>query len=114
MQVRMQGRLEPEWKASPADDDHTGHITDGCIRRAAYRDAVTLAGGDLLVMLDTEIVRLSGLGPAIWAASAGPVTADHIADEVGKAHGKPEGYRDAVAAAITQLSDKSVLELGRM
>ena len=114
MQIRMQGRLEPGWETSSTDADHTGHIPDGCIRRAAYRDAVTLAGGDLLVMLDTEIVRLSGIGPAIWAASAGPVTADHIADEVGKAHGKPEGYRDAVAAAITQLSDKSVLELGRM
>jgi hypothetical protein len=40
------------------------------------------------------------------------VAQDQLADEVGKAHGRPEAYRDAVAEAVKQLTQKSVLEQG--
>jgi hypothetical protein len=110
--LEKQPGTEREWEARAAEGAQPGHIPDGCIRRAAPKDAVAI-GGDVLVMLDSEIVRLSGIGPAIWEASANPVRLHQLAEEVGKAHGTPEGYRDAVAAAAVQLVAKSVLEQGR-
>ncbi len=107
---REQRRSEPEWEAPDAETG-SSPIPDGFIRRAAPKDAVTI-DGDLLVMLESEIVRLSGIGPAIWEATASAVPLDQLADEVGKVHGRPEGYRDAVAAAVGQLIAKSVLEQG--
>ena len=63
-------------------------------------------------MLESEIVRLSGIGPAIWEAAANAVPLDQLAEEVGRVHGRHEGYRAAVAAAAGQLIAKSVLEQG--
>ncbi|MDQ0689814.1 ATP-binding protein [Arthrobacter sp. W4I7] len=111
-QLEKRPGTEPEWEARAAEGDRPGHIPDGRIRRAAPKDAVAI-GGDLLMMLDNEIVRLSGIGPAIWEASANPVGLHQLADEVGKVHGTPEGYRNAVAAATAQLIAKSILEQGR-
>ncbi|MDR6414907.1 hypothetical protein [Pseudarthrobacter sulfonivorans] len=105
-----QRRSEPAWGAPDAETG-VSPIPDGFIRRAEPRDAVTI-DGDLLVMLESEIVRLSGIGPAIWKSTKTAVLADQLADDVGKVHGRPEGYRDAVAAAAGQLIAKSVLEQG--
>jgi hypothetical protein len=69
-------------------------------------------GAELLVMLDNEIVRLTGIGPAVWQACAGPVGLDELMDHVGKVHGEPEGYRAAVATAVEHLIAKSVLKRG--
>lgn len=107
---RKQRRSKPEWEA-PGVDTEFGPIPDGWIRRAEPTDAVTV-DGDLLVMLESEIVRLSGIGPVIWEATANAVSPDNLADEVAKVHGRPEGYRAAVAAAAAQLIAKSVLERG--
>ncbi|WP_255770733.1 PqqD family protein [Pseudarthrobacter sulfonivorans] len=107
---KQQLPTQPEWTA-PGLEIEAGHIPASYIRRATAKDAVTI-GDDLLVMLDNEILRLSGTGPAIWEATAGPITVDQIAEEVGKVHGRPEGYRDAVSEAVNQLIAKSVLELG--
>lgn len=111
---RNQRRSKPEWAAAvPARPEPaefpSGYIPDGCVRRAVPKDAVTI-GGDLLVMLDKEVLRLSGIGPAIWEATAKAVGLDQLAEEVGKLHGTPEGYREAVAAAAEQLIAKSVME----
>jgi hypothetical protein len=106
-----QPKAEPEWEAGPTDEVQSGLIPDGWVRRTAAKDAVSI-GGDLLVMLDNEIIRLSGIGPAIWAASASPVPLVQLAEEVGRVHGTPEGYRHAVAAATAQLIQKSVLTDG--
>ncbi len=108
---RPQPLAEPEWEAPTKDDAPSGHIPNGYVRRATPKDAVAI-GGDLLVMVDNEIVRLSGIGPAIWEASANSVRLDHLVEEAGKVHGTPEGYLDAVAAATKQLIARSVLEQG--
>ncbi|WP_458781213.1 ATP-binding protein [Arthrobacter sp. D3-16] len=108
---QTQPRAEPEWDARAAENVHTGHIPAGFIRRMAPKDAVAI-GDDLLVMLENDIVRLSGIGPAIWEATATPIRLDQLAEEIGGVHGRPEGYRDAVAAATEQLIEKSVLEQG--
>ncbi|MCQ6271115.1 hypothetical protein M8J71_11545 [Pseudarthrobacter sp. R1] len=63
-------------------------------------------------MLDNKIVRLSGIGPAIWAACASSLRPDRLAEAVGEVHGTPEGYRGAVAVAVQQLMEASVLDQG--
>ena len=105
---RKQSGAEPEWAAA---DGHVGWgpIPGGLFRRAVAKDAVVV-GADLLVVLDSQIVRLSGIGPAIWEASANPVHLDQLAETVGRMHGTPEGYQQAVAAATQQLVAYSVLE----
>ena len=107
---RKRRRSKPEWEARLAEAV-SGDIPDGWIRRADPKDAVAV-GDDLLLMLDTEIVRLSGIGPVIWEAAATAVPLDRLAEEVGNRHGRPEGYQAAVAAAVGQLIAQSVLEQG--
>lgn len=114
---RKQRRSKPVWEARTrpapaveAEPDATP-VPDGWIRRVEPKDAVAV-DGDLLVMLEAEIVRLSGIGPAIWEATANAVTLDELAEEIAKVHGRPEGYKAAVAAAAGQLIAKSVLEQG--
>ncbi|PNI07367.1 hypothetical protein CXX84_17375 [Arthrobacter sp. AFG7.2] len=109
---QTQPKAKPEWEARVAQEADSRLMPDGWVRRAAANDAVAI-GDDLLVMLDSEIVRLSGIGPAIWEASASPVRPDQLTEEVAKVHGRPEGYRDAVASGIGELIAKAVLEKGR-
>ncbi|WP_258064406.1 hypothetical protein [Arthrobacter sp. ZGTC131] len=99
-----------EWDAPEVEVPSAG-VPDGWMRRITPRDAVTV-DGDLLVMLETEIVRLSGIGPAIWDAATAAVPLELMAEEVGRVHGRHEGYRADVAAAAGQLIAKSVLEQG--
>jgi len=109
---RLQAATKTEWEPAVAKDVQRGQILRGRIQRKDPRDAVVI-GDELLVMLDDEIVRMSGIGPAVWEACAEPVTLNEIAEYVGSVHGKPEGYRDAVAKAVEQLIKKSILERGR-
>ncbi|MBT2538252.1 ATP-binding protein [Arthrobacter sp. ISL-69] len=107
---RKRRRSKPAWEARAAEAV-SGDIPEGWIRRVDPQDAVAV-GDDLLVMLDAEIVRLSGIGRAIWEATAAAVPLDQLAEEVGVRHGRPEGYQAAVTAAVGQLIAKSVLEQG--
>lgn len=106
---RLLPAIQTEWAPAAAISAQQPEIPAGCIQRTAPRDAVSIAG-DLLVMLDNQIVRLSGIGPAIWEACANPVSVDEITKHVGSVLGKPEGYRKAVAGAVEQLVAKSILE----
>jgi hypothetical protein len=124
---RKQRRSKPVWEActrpahahpagpaiaTPAPEEpESGAIPDGWIRRVEPKDAVAV-DGDLLVMLEAEIVRLSGIGPAIWEATASAVPLDRLTEQIGDVHGRPEDYRAAVAAATGQLIAKAVLEQG--
>ncbi|PNH85234.1 ATP-binding protein [Arthrobacter sp. AFG20] len=107
---RSDGPVKAAWEA-PGLNGAPGAIPDGWVRRVTPRDAVKV-DDDLLVMLDSEIVRLGGVGPAIWEAAAGAMSLEQLAEEVGRVHGRDEGYRTAVAAAVGQLVEKSILEQG--
>ncbi|UKA70295.1 hypothetical protein [Arthrobacter sp. FW306-06-A] len=106
---RLQPAAQTEWAPAAAKSVQHQQVPAGCIQRTAPQDAVAIAG-DRLVMLDNQIVRLSGIGPAVWEACANPVSLDGITKYVGSVHGKPEGYREAVAGAVEQLVAKSILE----
>ncbi|MHC6593434.1 PqqD family protein [Arthrobacter sp. C152] len=99
------------WEPAATRTDRSGEFRGGSIRRRIPKDAVAI-GGDLLVMLDHEIVRVSGIGPAIWEACASPVDLNRIVDYVAEVHGAPEGYRAAVVNAVEQLVARTVLERG--
>jgi hypothetical protein len=106
---RLQAATQTEWKPAVAKGVQRGQAPVGRIQRIDPRDAVAI-GDELLVMLDDEIVRLSGIGPAVWEACDGSLTLNEIAEYVGTKHGTPKGYRDAVAKAVEQLIAKSILE----
>lgn len=108
---RLQATSKSEWEPAAEEVAHQTPIPAGRIRRRTPKDAVKI-GAELLVMLDNEIVSLTGIGPAVWDACAGPVELDDVMDHVGKVHGEPEGYRAAVATAVEHLIAKSVLERG--
>lgn len=107
---RNQQRSKPDWVAAETDAE-PGPTLENHVRRAAAKDAVAI-DGDLLVMLEAEIVRLSGIGPAIWDATARPVTQKELTEEIATVHGRPEGYRAAVVKATEQLVGKEVLKEG--
>jgi hypothetical protein len=107
---RKRRRSRPGWAAAGSEAD-SGSIPDGWFRRVAPKDAVTV-DGDLLLMLDQEIVRLSGMAQAIWDATARALPLEELAEFVGDVHGRPEGYAAAVAAAVEQLTACAVLERG--
>lgn len=108
---QLQPTSGTEWEAAAPDVAERVPLSAGSIQRRSAKDAVKI-GGDLLVMLDHEIVRLSGIGPALWEACSGPTALDQLTEQIAKLHGEPEGYRAAVASAVEQLIAKSVLERG--
>jgi hypothetical protein len=107
------GTTAPTWTApalaGPSAAVQPARTLGECVRRTKPVDAVEI-DGDLLVMLESEIVRLSGIAPAIWVATASARTVDELAEQVGNRHGRPEGYRAAVEDAVEQLIAKSILE----
>ena len=109
---RLQQVTQAEWEPAAAKSVQQPQIPTGCIRRTTPKDAVSIAG-ELLIMLDNQVVRLTGIGSAVWEACANPVSLDGITKYVGSVHGKPEGYLEAVAGAVEQLIAKSILERAR-
>lgn len=103
-------RSRPGWAAAGLEAE-SGSIPDGWLRRVEPKDAVTV-DGDVLLMPDTDVVRLSGIAAAIWEATASALPPEELAEIVGDVHGRPEGYEAAVAAAVGQLTASAVLEQG--
>lgn len=108
---RLQPASGTQWEPAAREAVQPGQLPASSVRRRDLRDAVAI-GDDLLVMLDNEIVRLSGIGPAVWEACAGPANLEQITKHVGRMHGQPDGYRVAVAGAVEQLLAKSILVRG--
>ena len=99
---------EPEWSPVAGEHARLADIPKGFVRRAPFKDAVAV-GTDLLVMLDSGVVRLSGIGPAIWAAASRPISRDELTRAVREVHGAPEGHQAAVVRAVAQLTAAAVL-----
>jgi hypothetical protein len=106
-----QQQTEQEWGPRASRRATAGEVPAGFVQRAGYKDAVAV-GDQLLVMLDSGIVQLAGIGPAIWEAAAEPVTPGQLTEAVAEVHGTPEGYRDAVVRAMNCLIFEGVLEQG--
>lgn len=95
----------------PSGPVETGDVPPGHLRRTEPDDAV-LIDGDLLVLQETEILRLSGIAPTIWNASSHSVTAETLAAQIGLEHGLPAGYREALDSAVDELVERGILVRG--
>lgn len=104
--------LGPEWAPVPGEVGLAETFSHGLIRRAASQDAVAI-GDDLLLMLENGVVRLGGIGPAIWTAACRPLSMDELTQAVREAHGAPQGHQAAVVRAVEQLTAAGILQRSR-
>ncbi|WP_426763943.1 hypothetical protein ACP3TD_15855 [Pseudarthrobacter sp. 1G09] len=106
-----QPHAKQEWEPRAGVTATAGEVPAGFVQRAGHKDAVAIED-QLLVMLDSGIVQLAGIGPAIWEAASDPLTPGQLTEAVAKVHGTPEGYRGAVVRAMNRLISEGVLEEG--
>ncbi|WP_354172940.1 hypothetical protein [Arthrobacter sp. UYEF36] len=97
--------MEPQAKPARAP------IPNGWLQRTDAVDAVEI-GEDLLVLTETELTRLSGIGPVIWQTAQRPVSMQTIVDRIEAVHGLPEGYEALLDAAVDGLVDQGLLLRG--
>lgn len=102
----------PEWspRASAVDDETP--IPPGHYRRGTVEDAVEVAG-DLLVLANDQIMRISGIGPTIWDAAASALTHKDLVEAVIQEHGAPENFEMWVDEAVAHLLDHGILRHSR-
>ena len=86
-------------------------IPAGWLQRTEAVDAVEI-GGDLLVLTETELTKLSGIGPIIWKSAQRPVSIETLVDRIEALHGLPEGYEALLDAAVDGLVDQGLLLRG--
>ena len=86
-------------------------IPAGWLQRTAAVDAVEI-GEELLVLTETELTRLSGIGPIIWQSARRPVSMQTIVDRIEARHGLPEGYEALLDAAVDGLVGQGLLLRG--
>lgn len=86
-------------------------IPAGWLQRTGAVDAVEI-GEDLLVLTETELIRLSGIGPIIWQTAHCPVSMETLVDRIEALHGLPEGYTALLDAAVNGLVDQGLLLRG--
>lgn len=99
-----------EWSV-PASQGSAGPVPSGWLRRVSPVDAIEV-DGDLLVLMASEITRLSGIAPVMWHASACPVSKEDLILRIGEHHGLPDGYEAVVDAAVAELIGRGILEEG--
>lgn len=87
------------------------HPAPGFAARAEWRDAVRV-GHDVVVMRDSEVFRLDGLGAVIWWALDQPRTLDALVELAEAELGAHEDSRTLVEAALSSLTDSRLAWLG--
>ena len=108
---RRPAQARSSWKGRSATGDVAGTIPDAHVQRTPYLDAVEI-DGDLLVLQETEIRRLTGIAPTMWAAAHKAVTVETLLADVGKVHGLPEGHRQMLDNAVDALVSAKILARG--
>ena len=97
--------------ADQAGGEPSGPLPAGWLQRTEAVDAVEI-GGDLLVLTETELTRLSGIGPIIWQTARRPVSMEELVRRIEALHGLPEGYEALLDAAIDGLISQGLLLRG--
>lgn len=86
-------------------------IPAGWLRRTPVVDAVEIEG-DLLVLTDSELTRLSGIGPLIWMSTERPVSMRVLTRQLEAEHGLPDGYEAVLNAAVDALVGQGLITRG--
>ncbi|MDI3213075.1 hypothetical protein [Arthrobacter sp. AL12] len=100
-----------EQPTDPAGAEPLDSIPAGWLQRTDAVDAVEI-GGDLLVLTETELTRLSGIGPIIWQTAQGPVSMETLVGRIEALHGLTEGYEALLDAAVDGLVSQGLLLRG--
>ena len=79
------------------------------VRRSAYTDAIAV-DDELLVLLGSSPVRLTGLGVTLWSTAGAPICATDLAAACVAAHGDHPQAAELVRAATGELLAHGVLE----
>lgn len=104
------GSSRSNWLA-PAAIYIAGALPPGCYLRSAPEDAVQI-DDDLILLRNTEVVRLSGIAPAIWDLAGRPVTMQELVGGLEVRHGLPDGYQAHIEAALEKLVSRGILTVG--
>lgn len=106
------GLLDRDPQPSPARAHHprgsVGKEAPGAWRRAPWLDAVEF-DDELVLMVDTEVRVLAGLGLLLWLALAVPRTLDELVAETTGAWGEHPDAETLVADALSLLADDNLL-----
>jgi hypothetical protein len=62
-----------------------------------------------MVMTGQGVVRLTGVGPAIWHALATPCDIDGIAERIAPQIGLPTGYKSHLLSSVEELLSHGVV-----
>lgn len=97
-------------RVGDSDADNEEFPTN-CYLRNEPLDAVEI-DGELILMLASEVVRLTGVGPAIWRLSSRPVTMQEIVRELENSYGLPDDYQTYIDAAVGSMVARGLLRTG--
>ena len=86
-------------------------IPAGWLHTAEAVDAVEI-GDDLLVLTESELTKLSGIGPIIWKSAQQPVSMPTLVARIEAIHGLPEGYEALLDTAVEGLISQGLLLRG--
>lgn len=99
-----------------------GHLAAAAVRRREAVDAVEVPSGDpdcpdVLVLSGSTLVRLGGIAPAVWVAlagttGAGGISRAELAARLEATIGLPGGFAPILAAALSELEQRGLVELG--
>ncbi|WP_446666169.1 hypothetical protein [Flexivirga sp. B27] len=96
-----------------APDDHEPQVADDSrVVRAPYLDAIGV-DAEVLVLIDTRPVRLSGLGATIWTGSAQATSVAELTARCVAEHGEHPQAGDLVRDAVRELLRHDALQLTR-
>ena len=99
-------------QADPHPAEHPQEpLPAGWLQTTSAVDAVEI-GDDLLVLTDTQLTKLSGIGPAIWRSAQRPVSLQTLASSIEAEHGLPDGYEALLEGAIDGLIGQGLLRRG--
>jgi hypothetical protein len=103
-----------EGAESPDAHRYDDAVHAGLLRRAELIDAVEIPlpsgqGTELMVMTGQGVVRLTGVGPAIWHALATPCDIDGIAERIAPQIGLPTGYKSHLLSSVEELLSHGVV-----
>jgi len=100
--------------ALPEGHEHGDTSNSPTLSRADLLDAVELPlpdgqGTELVVMTDRGVVRITGIGPAIWHALATPGDLSGIAQRIAPHVGLPPGYEALLLSSVKELLSQGIL-----
>lgn len=95
----------------PEEPDISTGFLDGRVRRRHHRDAVRI-DGEILVLVGSAPVRISGIGLTVWLESHEAPTMEQLVEAAVATHGPHPQAADLVREAVSTMADAEVVAYG--